>query len=100
MLRVGSRARRWSIGRPKPRVLPEPVFALPQISRPARASAIVMALIGEAGVIPCALRTLTRALATPRSSKVVLVAYESAPDATDSTVSELTEARVVSRLDP
>ena len=51
---------------------------------------MVMAWMGKAVVIPWALRTLTRALATPRSSKVVLVAYESAPDATDSTVSLLT----------
>ena len=34
---------RWSSGTPKARVLPEPVLALPQTSRPARASATVSA---------------------------------------------------------
>ena len=43
---------RISIGRPKASVLPEPVFALPQTSRPASASAIVSAWTGKGRVIP------------------------------------------------
>ena len=43
---------RCSSGMPKARVLPEPVLALPQTSRPARASATVMAWMEKAVVIP------------------------------------------------
>ena len=38
---------RWSIGRPKASVLPDPVLALPQTSRPASASLMVSAWIGK-----------------------------------------------------
>ncbi len=38
---------RWSRGTPKARVLPEPVLALPHTSRPARASATVMAWMAK-----------------------------------------------------
>ena len=43
---------RWRSGTPKARVLPEPVLALPQTSRPARASATVRAWIGKALMMP------------------------------------------------
>ena len=45
--RVGRARRVCSIGRPKASVLPEPVWALPQTSRPASASSMVACLDGE-----------------------------------------------------
>ena len=61
---------RWSRGTPKARVLPEPVLALPQTSRPARASATVIDWMAKVVVIPWAARALTRAGSTPREAKV------------------------------
>ena len=55
---------------PKARVLPDPVLALPQTSRPARASATVMAWMEKAVVMPWEASALTRAGSTPRESKV------------------------------
>ena len=58
-VRTSARGRRgsawWtrsSSGRPKARVFPEPVFALPQRSRPARASGMVSSWMGNGSVMP------------------------------------------------
>src|SRR5579863_10070594 len=92
-LNVSPAEMRWSIGRPKPSVLPDPVLALPQTSRPASASLIVRAWIGKAVDIPCAESTATNSGSTPNSAKVLLVAYESCADGTDSLISLLTGQR-------
>ena len=78
--RVGTRIRargrrgsaaltRSSTGRPKARVLPEPVLALPQTSRPARASGMVSAWTGKGDVRPMASSAATKSGETPRSEK-------------------------------
>jgi hypothetical protein len=61
---------RITSGRPNASVLPEPVFALPQTSRPARASGIVSACTGDGTVMPARASTSTRSRETPRSSNV------------------------------
>ena len=43
---------RWMSGSPNASVLPEPVLALPQMSRPARASAMVIAWMGKGVWMP------------------------------------------------
>ena len=60
-------ARRSRTGRPKASVLPEPVLALPQTSRPARASGIVRAWIGKGLVMPRAASASQRSVGTPRA---------------------------------
>ena len=60
--RLGLRRRGRGAGRPKASVLPEPVLALPQTSRPARASGIVRAWMGKAVSMPPAPRAATRAV--------------------------------------
>src|SRR2546429_262616 len=68
--RVGTRTRavglpgsaggvRSSSGSPNASVLPEPVFALPHTSRPARASGIVSDWIGKGWVMPAVLSDST-----------------------------------------
>ena len=61
---------RASSGRPKARVLPEPVLALPQMSRPARASGMVSAWIGKGSVMPSRARAATRSAGRPSPAKV------------------------------
>ena len=61
---------RWRSGMPKASVLPEPVLALPHTSRPASASATVMAWMAKVVVIPWAARAFTREGSTPREAKV------------------------------
>ena len=65
-----ARCRRISRGRPKARVLPEPVLALPHTSRPAMPSGMVSAWTGNGAVMPCECRTATSSGATPSCSKV------------------------------
>ena len=55
---------------PKARVLPEPVGARPQTSRPARASAMVAAWIANGSVIPWAARERLIGSGTPNWAKV------------------------------
>ena len=57
------------IGSPKPSVLPDPVCPRPSTSRPASASGMVAAWIGNGWVMPPACRAETRALGTPSSAK-------------------------------
>jgi hypothetical protein len=49
--------------------LPEPVGAFPQTSRPASASGMVMAWIGNGDVIPFASRAATMSEGTPSTAK-------------------------------
>ena len=58
-------ARRASIGRPKPRVLPEPVWARPRTSRPARASGRVRDWIAKGATIPRRVSAVTSAAGKP-----------------------------------
>src|SRR3546814_16339685 len=71
---VGRLGAAWSMrargGRPKAMVLPEPVGALPQTSRPARASGRVAAWTGKGEAMPSSSRRAQRAAGTPRSAKV------------------------------
>jgi hypothetical protein len=60
-------------GSPKARVLPEPVWALPQTSRPARASGMVRVWIGNGDVMPDAARASARSGATPSAPKDFVV---------------------------
>ncbi len=60
----------WSRGRPNARVLPEPVLALPATSRPARASAMVSAWMGNGRWMPWSARAAASSGSTPSSSKV------------------------------
>jgi len=52
---------RWSSGTPNASVLPEPVLALPQTSRPARASSTVMAWMANGAWMPCSSSAATMA---------------------------------------
>src|SRR5580693_6138898 len=63
-------ASRLTRGREKPRVLPEPVWARPRMSRPASASGSAAAWTGNGSVIPWSSRTSTSGAGTPRSAKV------------------------------
>src|SRR5581483_7087893 len=67
---------RCSNGRPKAKVFPDPVLALPQTSRPAIASGMVWAWIGKGSVIPAEVRASTRRWSTPREAKVGTLAPE------------------------
>ena len=60
---------RATSGMPKARVLPEPVGARPQTSRPARASGSVAAWMGKGSVMPRPARRSTSSAGTPRSAK-------------------------------
>ncbi len=66
-LRAGSV--RWMSGRPKASVLPEPVLALPQTSRPARASGMVSSWMGKGVLIPAVSSAATSSSQRPRSRK-------------------------------
>src|SRR2546423_8697936 len=50
---------------PKASVLPEPVLALPQMSRPARAAGITSVWIGKGSMMPCSERAVQRSGDTP-----------------------------------
>src|SRR5205085_8487649 len=54
---------------PKASVLPEPVLALPQMSRPARAAGITSVWIGNGSVMPCSERAAQRSGDTPMVPK-------------------------------
>ena len=58
-----------SVGMPKAMVLPEPVGARPQRSRPARASGMVAACTSKALVMPRSSSAATMRAGTPRSAK-------------------------------
>ena len=58
------------IGRPKASVLPDPVWPRPSTSRPAMASGIVAAWIGNGVVMPWPSRMATMLAGTPRSANV------------------------------
>ena len=64
-------------GRPNASVLPDPVLAFPHTSRPARASAMVIAWIGNGSLIERSARAATNSGASPRASKVVVMQCES-----------------------
>ena len=57
------------MGRPKARVLPEPVRPRPSTSLPASASGMVAAWIGNGSPMPSAPSAATRFAGTPRSAK-------------------------------
>ncbi len=61
---------RSMMGSAKPRVLPEPVFDLASVSRPAVASSSTIAWIGNGAVMPRAASASTTGSVTPRSWKV------------------------------
>src|SRR5688500_4120560 len=50
---------------PKARVLPDPVLALPQMSRPARAAGMVRTWMGNGSVMPCSAKASQRSGDTP-----------------------------------
>jgi hypothetical protein len=64
------RARMPTSGREKPSVLPEPVWAHPRGSRPARASGSTAAWMGRGTVMPSSARTTTRGAGTQRAANV------------------------------
>ena len=66
---AGLAASRARIARPNASVLPDPVGAMPQTSRPARESGKVAAWIGNAVVIPRCSRAVDSTGGTPRSEK-------------------------------
>src|SRR5512140_391321 len=66
-----ARGTRSTIGIPKASVLPEPVGARPEMSRPARASRIAAAWIGQGAVLPRLTSASMRSAETPRSAKLV-----------------------------
>ena len=57
------------MGRPKARVLPEPVRPRPSTSRPESASGMVAAWIGNGLLMPSASSAATRFAGTPSSAK-------------------------------
>jgi len=57
-------------GRPKPNVLPVPVFACPMMSWPERASGIVCAWIGKGSMMPFEASASTMSWSILRSLKV------------------------------
>ena len=67
---MSSSARRWTRGRAKARVLPDPVRPRPSTSRPARVSGRVALWMGKGAVKPRAPRSATRSGSTPREAKV------------------------------
>ena len=58
-----------TIGMPKASVLPDPVGALPQISRPARAAGMVAVWMGSGLVMPSFSKRALMSADTPRSEK-------------------------------
>ena len=74
-------ARRWTSGRLKARVLPEPVRPRPSTSRPARVAGRVAAWMGKGAVKPRASRSAARSESTPRSAKVASPAAGVFPEA-------------------
>ena len=68
-----------SSGRPKASVLPEPVLALPQTSRPAMASGMVMAWTGKGALMPWEERTATSSGATMGSLPSIRTTNSSPP---------------------
>ena len=60
-------------GRPKPSVLPEPVWPRPRTSRPARASGMVACWIGNGVVMPSRARRSTSGAGRPRAAKPLSV---------------------------
>ncbi len=64
----------WTIGKPKARVLPDPVFALPVMSRPVRASGIASSWMGNGASMSRRASSAARSSATPRPEKVPVVA--------------------------
>ena len=60
-------------GIPKAMVLPEPVGARPQRSRPAQPSATVRVWMAKGARIPRAFSVETSSAGTPRSAKVVVM---------------------------
>ena len=61
----------WStMGKAKPRVLPEPVFERARVSRPERASSHTMAWIGKGSIMPRASSAAATGSETPRSRNV------------------------------
>ena len=75
---MSSSARRWTRGRAKARVLPDPVRPRPSTSRPARVSGRVALWMGKGAVKPRAPRSATRSGSTPREAKVGGGAVEAA----------------------
>ena len=67
--------RRWSIGRPKASVLPDPVWALPHTSRPASASSMVACWMGNGSLMPWAARASTNSATRPRSANVFTLRF-------------------------
>ena len=67
--RAGLPCSRATAPMPKARVLPEPVGALPQTSRPAMASTTVAAWIGKGATMERRARASTMSAGTPRSAK-------------------------------
>ena len=61
---------RWSIGTPKPRVLPVPVLAWPMMSWPPRATGRVIAWIGKGWTMPASASAATMSGWTSKSAKV------------------------------
>ena len=68
--RGGHGRRRSASGMPKASVLPDPVGALPQTSRPARAGGMASDWMANGSVMPRAAREATTAAGTPRSEKL------------------------------
>ncbi len=66
-------ARRARAGRPKARVLPEPVWARPRTSRPASASGMVAAWMGKGTAMPFSASAAVIFSGSPRSSNAVWV---------------------------
>ena len=63
-------ASRASSGRPKARVLPDPVCARPSTSRPASASGRARAWMAKGALMPCSASAATRGPGRPSSAKV------------------------------
>ncbi len=67
-----ARLRRWSIGRPKPSVLPVPVRAWPMMSAPWSARPRVSSWMGKGEMMPCSVSASTSSGTRPRSANVVV----------------------------
>ena len=75
---AGATARCWRReGCPKASVLPEPVGALPQMSRPASAGGMVAVWMVRGSVMPGRARRSLNGAGTPRSEKVVMTRLQS-----------------------
>ncbi len=84
MRACGRRGRDWvmlaAIGMPKASVLPEPVGALPQMSRPANAAGMVAVWMGSGLVMPNFCRRALISAETPRSVKEVMTKLQSSDE--------------------